>query len=129
MPEPARPSIRTGRVARAAPLVALTGRTAGEAVISALRRKDRTQSTARSAERYAESLGQSRGVLMKAGQTLPSPPGGSVVEGQGGWVSRPALARPQDAPPPMDPEVAAGVVKEELGAAPLEVFAEFEPMP
>jgi len=46
-------------VARAAPLVALSGRTAGEAVISALRRKDRTQSTARSAERYAESLARS----------------------------------------------------------------------
>jgi predicted unusual protein kinase regulating ubiquinone biosynthesis (AarF/ABC1/UbiB family) len=129
MPDPARPSIRTGRVARAAPLVALTGRTAGEAVISALRRKDRTQSTARSAERYAESLGQSRGVLMKAGQILSFVSLGSLVEGQSRSVYQAALARLQDDAPPMDPEVAAGVVKEELGAAPLEVFAEFEPMP
>jgi len=56
MAEPVRPSIRTGRVARAAPLVALTGRTAGEAVISALRRKDRGQTQARSAEPVTEPV-------------------------------------------------------------------------
>ncbi|HST85034.1 MAG TPA: AarF/ABC1/UbiB kinase family protein [Kineosporiaceae bacterium] len=129
MAEPARPTIRTGRVARAAPLVALTGRTAGEAVVSALRRKDRTQSTARSAERYAESLGRSRGVLMKAGQILSFVSLGSLVEGQSRSVYQAALARLQDDAPPMDPEVAAAVVTAELGASPHEVFAEFAPMP
>jgi predicted unusual protein kinase regulating ubiquinone biosynthesis (AarF/ABC1/UbiB family) len=129
MAEPARPTIRTGRVARAAPLVALTGRTAGEAVISALRRKDRTQSTARSAERYAESLGRSRGVLMKAGQILSFVSLGSLVEGQSRSVYQAALARLQDDAPPMDPEVAAAVVTTELGVSPHEAFAEFAAMP
>lgn len=126
---PVRGSVRTGRVARAAPLVALTGRTAGEAVISALRRKDRGRATERSAERYAESLGRSRGVLMKAGQILSFVQLGSLVEGEGRSVYQAALARLQDDAPPMEPEVAAGVVAAELGAPPEQVFAEFDPRP
>ncbi|MCE0535928.1 AarF/ABC1/UbiB kinase family protein [Kineosporia rhizophila] len=121
--------IRTGRVARAAPLVALTGRTAGEAVISALRRKDRAGVHQRGAERYAESLGRSRGVLMKAGQILSFVSLGSLVEGSSQSVYQAALARLQDDAPPMEPELAAGVVTAELGAPPQEVFAEFEPDP
>jgi predicted unusual protein kinase regulating ubiquinone biosynthesis (AarF/ABC1/UbiB family) len=125
---PAR-SIRTSRVARAAPLVALTGRTAGEAVISALRRKDRGSVHARSAERYAESLGRSRGVLMKAGQILSFVSLGSLVDGDNTSVYQAALARLQDDAPPMDPEVAAAVVTAELGAPPEAVFAEFDREP
>ncbi|MDP9825983.1 ABC1 kinase family protein [Kineosporia succinea] len=121
--------IRTGRVARAAPLVALTGRTAGEAVISALRRKDRAGVRQRGAERYAESLGRSRGVLMKAGQILSFVSLGSMVEGSSQSVYQAALARLQDDAPPMEPELAAGVVTAELGAPPHEVFAEFAPHP
>ena len=131
MPDP-RSSVRTGRVARAAPLVALTGRTAGEAVISALRRKsgaDRHQARERSAERYAESLGRSRGVLMKAGQILSFVSLGSLVDGGSQSVYQKALARLQDDAPPMEPEVAASVVTAELGAPPEQVFAEFDPHP
>src|SRR3954471_21125326 len=146
MAEPVRPSIRTGRVARAAPLVALTGRTAGEAVISALRRKDSGQMHARSAERYAESLGRSRGVMMKAGQILSFVSLGSLVEGGSRSVYQAALSRLQDDAPPMEPAVAApsglrndappmepalaaSVVVAELGAPPEQVFAEFDPLP
>jgi predicted unusual protein kinase regulating ubiquinone biosynthesis (AarF/ABC1/UbiB family) len=129
MTDQRRPSIRTGRVARAAPLVALTGRTAGEAVISALRRKDRSQVHARSAQRYAESLGRSRGVLMKAGQILSFVSLGSLVDGENGSVYQAALARLQDDAPPMDPDLAASVVTAELGAPPGVVFAEFAPEP
>ncbi len=134
-PAPGSPSasprgrIRTGRVARAAPLVALTGRTAGEAVISALRRKDRAGAQQRSAERYAESLGHSRGVLMKAGQILSFVSLGSLVEGGSQSVYQAALSRLQDDAPPMEPEVAAGVVTAELGGPPGQIFAEFEPQP
>jgi predicted unusual protein kinase regulating ubiquinone biosynthesis (AarF/ABC1/UbiB family) len=129
MADPVRPSIRTGRVARAAPLVVLTGRTAGEAVISALRRKDSSQMHARSAERYAESLGRSRGVMMKAGQILSFVSLGSLVEGGSRSVYQAALSRLQDDAPPMEPALAASVVVEELGAPPEQVFAEFDPNP
>ena len=65
---------RTGRVRRVAPLVGLAGRTAGEAVVESLRRRrsggDSVEFHARTAERYAERLGHSKGVLMKAGQIL-----------------------------------------------------------
>ncbi|MFI7587466.1 ABC1 kinase family protein [Spongisporangium articulatum] len=127
------PAVRTGRVARAAPLVALTGRTAGEAVVSALRRRrgnaSDQASRERAAQRYAESLGRSRGVLMKAGQILSFVSLGSLVDGGRQSVYQAALARLQDDAPPMDPDVAAGVVAAELGAPPGEVFAHFEPEP
>jgi predicted unusual protein kinase regulating ubiquinone biosynthesis (AarF/ABC1/UbiB family) len=127
--EPDRPTLRTGRVARALPLVAVTGRTAGEAVVGALRRRDRGAVVQRGADRYAETLGRSRGVLMKAGQILSFVSLGSVVEGRSQAVYQAALARLQDDAPPMDPAVAAGVVAAELGASPHEVFATFEPQP
>jgi predicted unusual protein kinase regulating ubiquinone biosynthesis (AarF/ABC1/UbiB family) len=127
--EPVRSSVRTGRLARAAPLVALTGRTAGEAIVSALRRKDSSQLHARSAERYAQSLGRSRGVMMKAGQILSFVSLGSLVEGSSQSVYQAALSRLQDDAPPMEPEVAAAVVSAELGAPPEQVFAEFDPQP
>jgi len=133
MPDAERPNrpgrIATGRVARAVPLVALTGRTAGEAVISALRRKDRAGVHERGAQRYAESLGRSRGVLMKAGQILSFVSLGSLVEGSSQSVYQAALSRLQDDAPPMEPELAASVVTAELGAPPDEVFAEFSPHP
>jgi predicted unusual protein kinase regulating ubiquinone biosynthesis (AarF/ABC1/UbiB family) len=129
MADPRRIPVRTGRVARAAPLVALTGRTAGEAVISALRGKDRTKARERSAERYAESLGRSRGVLMKAGQILSFVSLGSLVDGSSQSVYQAALARLQDDAPPMEPALAASVLTAELGAPPDEVFAEFDLVP
>lgn len=121
--------IRAGRVARAVPLVTLTGRTAGEAVVHALRRKDRSDLHARSAERYAETLGRSRGVLMKAGQILSFVSLGSLVDGRSQSVYQAALARLQDDAPPMDPATAAAVVQAELGAPPQDVFARFDPEP
>ena len=67
-------SISRGRWRRTAPLAALSARTASEAVVVGLRGKltgaDRTDFYARTAERYAELLGRSKGALMKAGQML-----------------------------------------------------------
>ncbi len=121
--------LRLGRVARAAPLVAATGRTAGESVVAALRGRDRAQVHARSAERYAEALGRSRGVLMKAGQILSFVSLGGISGTGTSSIYQAALARLQDDAPPMEPEVAASVVTAELGAAPDQVFAQFEPYP
>ncbi len=66
--------IARGRLRRTAPLAALSARTAGEAVVVGLRSKltgaDSTEFHVRTAERYAELLGRSKGALMKAGQML-----------------------------------------------------------
>jgi predicted unusual protein kinase regulating ubiquinone biosynthesis (AarF/ABC1/UbiB family) len=127
--------LRTGRLGRAAPLIALTGRTAGEAVVAGLRSragrgKDRVEMHERSAERYAASLGRSRGVLMKAGQILSFVTLGSLADqNSSSSIYQSALARLQDDAPPMEPELAAEVIRRELGQDPDEIFAEFTAQP
>ena len=74
-----------GRGACDAPprLAALSARTAGEAAVAGLRGKltgaDRTEFHERTAERYAELLGHSKGALMKAGQMLSFVSAGPAV--------------------------------------------------
>jgi predicted unusual protein kinase regulating ubiquinone biosynthesis (AarF/ABC1/UbiB family) len=121
--------VRRGRLARTAPLVGLAGRTMGEAVVAALRGKDRAEVHARSAERYVEMLGRSRGVLMKAGQILSFVSLGPQVNSEYRTVYQTALARLQDNAPPMAPELAAAVIEAELGSPPDKVFTEFDPYP
>jgi predicted unusual protein kinase regulating ubiquinone biosynthesis (AarF/ABC1/UbiB family) len=124
------PSIPRGRVRRAAPLVGLAGRTAGEAVIASLRRKDRSEaSQARSAQRYADMMGRSKGVLMKAGQIMSFVTVGPAVPDEYRTVFQATLAKLQDDAPPMPAELAASVVEAELGGPPSKVFAEFETEP
>lgn len=124
---------RRGRVGRTAPLVGLAGRTAGEAVVKSLRRRarggDGTDFHERNAERYAEHLGRSKGVLMKAGQILSFTTLTAAVPDSSQSVYQRALARLQDSAPPMPADTVAEVVEEELGAPPDAVFAEFEPVP
>ncbi|GAA3243026.1 AarF/ABC1/UbiB kinase family protein [Actinocorallia longicatena] len=127
--------IKGGRMARTAPLVGLAGRTAGEAVVASLRRRVRGPASEadtaafheRAAERYAEQLGRSKGVLMKAGQIMSFV--GVSVEGEYQPIYQRALERLQDDAPPMPPEMAAAMVEEELGAPPSEIFASFDPEP
>jgi predicted unusual protein kinase regulating ubiquinone biosynthesis (AarF/ABC1/UbiB family) len=103
--------IRGGRVTRTAPLVGLAGRTAGEAVVNSLRKKirggDSAEFHARAAARYAERLGRSKGVLMKAGQMLSFVTLGTAVDAEYQPIYYRALARLQDDAPPMPPELAA----------------------
>ena len=77
----------------------------------------------RTAEQVAETLGNLKGAMMKLGQMasyldqgLPEP-------------VRDALAQLQQDAPPMAPELAASVVRAELGADPDVVFAEWDPVP
>jgi len=77
----------------------------------------------RTAEEVAATLGHLKGALMKIGQMasyldegLPEP-------------LRLALTQLQQDAPPMSADLAAQVVAEELGAAPEEVFAEWDPVP
>jgi len=77
----------------------------------------------RSAEQVAEMLGGMKGALMKLGQMasyldqgLPEP-------------VREALAELQQNAPPMAPELVDQVIRDELGGAPSEVFAEWDAEP
>lgn len=120
-----------GRIKRAAPLLGAASRTAGEAVVASMRRsKGRDQDFhQRAAERYARQLGRSKGVLMKAGQILSFVSLGAVTGNENQRIYQAALARLQDDAPPMPYEVARGMVMEELGAPPDELFAEFDREP
>ena len=123
-----------GRLRRTAPLAGLTARTAGEAVIQSLRRRtggepDRAEFHARTAERYTELLGHSKGVLMKVGQMLSFVSMGSTIPEEYQSLYRAALGRLQAEAPPMAPELAIETFATELGRRPSEVFAEFDPRP
>ncbi|AFC50878.1 hypothetical protein OCO_45150 [Mycobacterium intracellulare MOTT-02] len=114
------------------PLAGFTARAAGGRLMAGLREKACHDGAVerfheRTAERYAELLGHSKGVLMKAGQIL------SVVDaravGTGGyWPYQKALARLQADAPPMHPTLVRKVLDEELGSA-VRHFAEFSDEP
>lgn len=126
-------SIPRGRIRRAMPLAGFTARAAGGRLVAGLREKTGDDGAVerfheRTAERYTELLGHSKGVLMKAGQIL------SMVDaramGNGGyWPYQKALSRLQADAPPMHPTLVRKVLTDELGSA-VENFAEFadEPM-
>jgi predicted unusual protein kinase regulating ubiquinone biosynthesis (AarF/ABC1/UbiB family) len=117
-----------------APLVGLAGRTAGEAVVASLRsrrggERDGVEFHTRMAQLYAERLGRSRGVLMKAGQILSMVLPESGVDGEYRGIYQAAFAKLQDDAPPMPAELAIEVVTAELGRPPSALFAEFDPDP
>ena len=119
-----------GRLRRTAPLAALSARTAGEAVVVGLRSKltgaDSTGFHVRTAERYTELLGRSKGALMKAGQMFSYAPVNPVVPAEFQAVYQVALARLRSEAPPMAPELARTVLERELGRPAQEAFAEFD---
>jgi predicted unusual protein kinase regulating ubiquinone biosynthesis (AarF/ABC1/UbiB family) len=75
------------------------------------------------AEDVAGTLGAMKGVMMKIGQMA------SYVDDGLSPAVRRTLSRLQDSVPPMSPELAAGVVAEELGAPPERAFARWDPQP
>jgi predicted unusual protein kinase regulating ubiquinone biosynthesis (AarF/ABC1/UbiB family) len=112
----------------------MAGRTAGEAVAASLRKRrhpeaDLTEFHTRQAQRYAERLGNSRGVLMKAGQMLSFVTLDPAVEAPYRGIYQAAFARLLDDAPPMPPRLAVEVITAELGRPPRELFAEFDPTP
>lgn len=122
--------IRRGRLRRTVPLAALTARTAGEAVVVGLRSKltgaDSTEFHVRTAERYAELLGSSKGALMKAGQMLSFVSLGPAVGEEFQATYQAALTRLRSDAPPMAPELARDVLEHELGRSTEDAFAEFD---
>lgn len=123
-----------GRVRRTMPLTGFTARAVGGRMVAALREKTGDAGAVerfheRTAERYAELLGHSKGVLMKAGQVV-SMVDASVV-GNGGFSPyQKALTRSQSNAPPMHPGLAKEMLQADLRRPAEEVFAEFsdEPM-
>src|SRR3954451_18242151 len=114
-------TIPQGRVRRTAPLAALSARAAGEGLVDVLRRRlkgERGTSVdfhMRNAERYADVLSRSKGLLMKVGQIVSFVDISAAVDRTYGEVSRAPLASlPSDAEP-MDPVLVASVVESELG--------------
>jgi predicted unusual protein kinase regulating ubiquinone biosynthesis (AarF/ABC1/UbiB family) len=77
----------------------------------------------RTAQDVADTLGTMKGVLMKIGQLA------SYVDDGIAPPARKILGRLQDSVPPMSAELAAGVISEELGGPPGQVFAEWDPLP
>jgi len=74
-------------------------------------------------QQVAEALGQMKGALMKVGQMASY-----IDQGLPEHV-RGALADLQQSAPPMSAELAAGVIVEELGRPPDELFSTWDPQP
>ena len=77
----------------------------------------------KTAESITEALGNMKGAMMKLGQMASY-----LDQGMPEHV-RAALAELQANAPPMSGELAAEVVREELGSAPARLFAEWDPTP
>src|SRR3954451_8903964 len=128
-------TVPQGRVRRTAPLVTMSARAAGGGVAAVLRQRLTRAPAAslefhlRNAERYADTLSRSKGVLMKVGQILSFVDFSAAIGGEYAPVYRNALASLQADAEPMAPELAAAVVESELGCGPEELFAEFSPTP
>ena len=71
----------------------------------------------------ASALGELKGAMMKLGQMA------SYLDDGMSQPMRDALASLQQDAPPMAPELSAQVVREQLGAAPERVFAQWDPTP
>src|SRR6266513_3669076 len=127
--------IPQGRLRRTAPLAALSARAAGGGVVEVLRRRLKGERGAsvefhiRNAERYADVLSRSKGLLMKVGQIVSFVDISAVVDSTYGEVYQAALASLQSDAEPMDPVLVAAVIESELGRGPEELFAEFSPTP
>lgn len=123
-----------GRVRRTLPVAGFTARAAGGRVVAALREKAGDAGAVerfheRTAHRYAELLGHSKGVLMKAGQLVSMVDASAVGIGELSPYQK-ALARLQADAPPMDSALARHVLEAELDRPVEAVFADFtaEPM-
>jgi len=114
------------------PLAGFTARAAGGRLVAGLRQRAGQDGAVerfheRTAERYAELLGHSRGVLMKAGQMMSMIDGAAL--GNGGFAAyQKALSRLRADAPPMDAALAHRVLSAELGPE-VEMFATFDDEP
>ncbi|WP_405163096.1 AarF/ABC1/UbiB kinase family protein [Nocardia sp. NBC_01499] len=127
------PIPRRGRVARTVPLIAMAGNTTAATLVAALRRGSDADAMRKhhekTAKQYAEYLGRSKGMLMKAGQILSFTGLGSTLIDEHQGVYARALARLQQDVEPMPFDTAEQIVEAELGRSLPSVFAEFDRRP
>jgi predicted unusual protein kinase regulating ubiquinone biosynthesis (AarF/ABC1/UbiB family) len=95
----------------------------GAAADEERRRHLEEQFKIRSAEDVARELGHMKGVIMKAGQMLSF-----IIDGLP-EAAKESLASLQGDVTPMSPAAAAGVVRDELGADPRELFLDWSELP
>ncbi|OSC40544.1 ABC1 kinase family protein [Mycobacterium decipiens] len=122
-----------GRLRRTIPLAGFTARATSGRLVAGLREKTGSAGAVarfheQTAESYAELLGHSKGVLMKAGQIFSMVDAGSVSDGRLAPYQK-ALTRLQAEAPPMDPGLARDVLLADLGRPIESVFAEFNDQP
>src|SRR5271163_1130951 len=108
-----------GRIRRTMPLAGFTARAAGGRIVAGLRERTGNAGAVdrfheHTAERYAQLLGHSKGVLMKAGQIFSMVDTGSVGNSELSPYQK-ALTRLQADAPPMVPQLAKEVVHADLG--------------
>lgn len=127
-------AVPQGRIRRTMPLAGFTARAAGGRMVAALREKTGNAGAVerfheRTAERYTELLGHSKGVLMKAGQMFSMVDARAVGNGELSLYQA-AMTRLQADAPPMAPALAREVLEADLGRPVAEVFKDFadEPM-
>jgi predicted unusual protein kinase regulating ubiquinone biosynthesis (AarF/ABC1/UbiB family) len=125
-------ALRQSRISRGAALARLALRIGGRYVarsprllFASVERRGalRHDLALRSADEVAEELGSMKGVLMKLGQMASY-----IYEDMPATV-RASMSRLQHKAPPMTPDLAAGVIVEELGGPPERVFTEWDPIP
>ncbi|HXP36280.1 MAG TPA: AarF/UbiB family protein, partial [Solirubrobacteraceae bacterium] len=104
----------------------LTALTAGEAALARLRGSDTAEFHARTAERYADLLGHSKGALMKAGQMLSLASIGPAVPADLRTTYQSALVRLRSEAPAMAPESVRAVLEGELRCPVESAFSEFD---
>ncbi len=129
---PSDKSVPQGRIRRTMPLAGFTARAAGGRLVAGLRARAGDDGAVerfheRTADRYTELLGASKGALMKAGQILSMVDADAI--GVAGFAPyQQALARLRADAPPMAAALVRAVLDDELdsGAA---CFAEFDDEP
>lgn len=121
-----------GRIRRTMPLAGFTARAAGGRLVAGLRERTGDEGAVqrfheRTADRYVELLGHSKGALMKLGQLMSLIDSSDV--GDGGFAPyQIALSRLQADAPPMAPALVHQVLRDELTDG-METFAEFSDNP
>ncbi len=121
-----------GRLRRTMPLAGFTARAAGGRLVAGLRERAGSPGAVerfheRTAERYTELLGHSKGALMKLGQLMSLIDSSDVGTGGFGPYQQ-ALIRLQADAPPMAPALVHDVLNDELEDG-IGTFAEFSDEP
>ncbi|WP_155929228.1 AarF/ABC1/UbiB kinase family protein [Mycolicibacterium sp. CBMA 234] len=124
--------VPNGRLRRTMPLAGFTARAAGGRLVAGLRARAGDENAVerfheRTADRYTELLGASKGALMKAGQILSMIDADAIGNANFAPYQK-ALSRLRADAPPMPADLVHAVLRDELGSR-ADFFAEFDGAP